>query len=167
ICVLPFVTIIEQTAAIFREVFGRRKSAVLEHHSMFEAQVGKGRLAAEGRAKLFRDMENWDAPIVVTTAVQFFESLFSAHPSRCRKLHAICNAVIVLDEAQMLPLGLLRPCVAVLKELARSYGCSIVLCTATQPALMQPDLADGFADGHELAPDPPGLFQRLRRVTAR
>jgi len=164
ICVLPFITVIEQTARVFRQAFGRRRGAVLEHHSMFEHQVGKRQIAAEGKAKLFRDMENWDAPVVVTTAVQFFESLFSAHPSRCRKLHAICNSVIVLDEAQMLPFGLLRPCIAVLKELARACRCSIVLCTATQPALMQPELADGFAAAIELAPDPPKLFRRLRRV---
>ncbi|MGQ4827473.1 hypothetical protein ACQ10I_14835, partial [Enterococcus faecalis] len=94
-----------------------------------------------GLAKLRRDAENWDAPIVVTTAVQFFESLFAARTSKARKLHNLAQSVIVLDEAQSIPVHLLRPCMAAIEELARNYGASVILCTATQPALRHQDRA--------------------------
>lgn len=166
IYVIPFTSIIEQTASVFREAFGELgEDAVLEHHSAFfddpqsELQsVEKRRLA----------MENWDAPVVVTTAVQFFESLFADRPSRCRKLHNIAGSVVILDEAQTLPLDLLRPCVTLLDELALNYRTSIVLCTATQPALTRVQgFKDGLEDVRELAPDPPLLYRQLRRVTVR
>jgi CRISPR-associated endonuclease/helicase Cas3 len=105
--------------------------------------------------------------------VQFFESLFSERPSRCRKLHNIARSVIILDEAQTLPLPLLRPCVAVLDELARNYQSSILLCTATQPALTERQddptrsFVGGFHDVREIAPEPVQLFTQLRRVTVR
>ncbi len=110
-------------------------------------------------------MEDWAAPIIVTTNVQLLESLFADRPSRCRKLHNLANSVIILDEAQTIPLSVLRPSVAALDELARNYGCTIVLCTATQPALAQPDFAGGFQLGadSELAPNPAGLHDILRR----
>ena len=114
-----------------------------------------------------RAAENWDVPIIVTTAVQFFESLFAARTSRCRKLHNLARSVIVLDEAQTLPLPLLHPCLAALDELRLNYSTSAVLCTATQPAIRK---QDGFKGGldippeRELAPDPPGLYARLKRV---
>jgi CRISPR-associated endonuclease/helicase Cas3 len=85
--------------------------------------------------------------IVVTTNVQLFESLFANRPSRCRKLHNLARSVIVLDEAQTIPLPVLRPCVAALDEIARNYGASIVLCAATQPALAAPDFIGGFKAG--------------------
>lgn len=125
-------------------------------------------------SKLRKAAENWDAPIVVTTAMQFFESLFAARTSRCRKLHNLAGAVIVLDEAQTLPLPVLRPCLAALDELQRNYGASIVLCTATQPAWHKDDAALVDQAGRnfgldigpdrELAPDPQGLYQALKRV---
>jgi CRISPR-associated endonuclease/helicase Cas3 len=166
IYVIPFTSIIEQTAQVFRKALGDLDgTTVLEHHSAF---FDEPRAALESKQKRQLAMENWDAPIIVTTAVQFFESLFADRPSRCRKLHNIAGSVIILDEAQTLPLKLLRPCVSLLDELTLNYRTSIVLCTATQPALKADE---GFSDGlrgvRELAPDPPGLYRQLRRVNVR
>lgn len=160
ISAIPFTSVIDQTASIVRGIFG--EDVVLEHHSAIDEESLGGR---EARDKLRLAMEDWNAPIVVTTNVQLFESLFSDRPSRCRKLHNLANAVIILDEAQTIPLHVLHPSVAALDELARNYGCSIVLCTATQPALACPDFAGGFelAPDRELAPDPTALHGALRR----
>ncbi|MDQ0395878.1 CRISPR-associated helicase Cas3' [Labrys monachus] len=159
---IPFTSIIDQTATIFRDALG--EDVVLEHHSAIEEEKPSN---AEGRDKLRLAMENWDAPVVVTTNVQLFESLFANRSSRCRKLHNLARAVIVLDEAQTIPLPVLRPCVAALDELARNYGCTIVLCTATQPALASPRFKGGFEIGtdRELAPRPVDLHAALKRVT--
>lgn len=164
IYVIPFTSIVEQTAQVFRAAFGALgDNAVLEHHCAFEEDP---KTAWESRDKRRLGMENWDAPIVVTTAVQFFESLFAARPSRCRKLHNIAGSVVILDEAQTLPLKFLQPCVAMLDELALNYRSSIVLCTATQPALRKEDgFNNGFAQLRELAPEPPKLYEKLRRVS--
>lgn len=180
--VIPFTSIIEQTAAVFREQVGLGEDAVLEHHSSFDwdrkpPPTGNDseEEGAQGLAKLRRDAENWDAPVVVTTAVQFFESLFARRTSQCRKLHNLARSVIVLDEAQSIPVHLLRPCMAAIDELARNYGASVILCTATQPALRRqdealPEIEAGVAEGldipdeRELAPDPAELYRKLRRV---
>lgn len=132
IYVIPYTNIIEQTAGVFREIFG--DEAVLEHHS------NAGYEDAEETRNLDRlykrhASENWDIPIVVTTSVQFFESLFSNRPSKCRKLHNIANSVVIFDEAQMLPMPYLLPCVRAIAELVKNYRCTAVLCSATQPAL--------------------------------
>jgi CRISPR-associated endonuclease/helicase Cas3 len=121
---IPYTSIIEQTADVFRGIF---QDAVLEHHSNLDAEkeTPQSRLAAE----------NWDAPLVVTTNVQLFESLFACRSSRCRKLHNLVNSVIVLDEAQLLPPGFLQPILDVMQLLIKHYGVTFVLCTATQPAL--------------------------------
>lgn len=166
IFVIPFTSIVEQNAQVFREAFGDLgEDAVLEHHSAF---IEDTKQSFQSKDKRRLAMENWDAPIVVTTAVQFFESLFADRPARCRKLHNIAGSVVILDEAQTLPLKLLRPCVALLDELALNYRGSIVLCTATQPAL---NAEEGFKSGlsgvRELAPDPPALYQQLRRVNVK
>ncbi len=123
IYVIPYTSIIEQTAAVFREVLG--PESVLEHHSGVLAEEGSQMLATE----------NWDMPVVVTTAVQFFEALYSNRSSKCRKLHNIANSVVIFDEAQMMPLPYLRPCVFAIAQLVKHFGVSAVLCTATQPAL--------------------------------
>lgn len=172
IFVIPFTSIVEQNAAVFRQALGTwGETAVLEHHSAFADDASESK---EARDKVRLAMENWDSPIIVTTAVQFFESLFADRPSRCRKLHNIANSVVILDEAQTMPLKVLRPCVAALDELARNYRTSVVLCTATQPALKAPNLAaglEGFEGGlenvRELAPEPAMLFERLKRVTVK
>jgi CRISPR-associated endonuclease/helicase Cas3 len=162
--VIPFTSIVEQNAAVFRQALGDLGDAVLEHHSAFVDDKSK---SLQSREKICLAMENWDAPIVVTTAVQFFESLFAARPSACRKLHNIASSVVVLDEAQTLPLKLLRPCVAALDELALNYKVSAVLCTATQPALEAPDFIGGLQNVRELAPEPGKLFAALKRVQVR
>lgn len=174
IYVIPFTSIVEQTARVFREAFGElgREEVVLEHHSAFLEPERARTIAdsdAEDGPRLRRlAMENWDAPIVVTTAVQFFESLHGDRPSQCRKLHNIAGSVVILDEAQTLPLDLLRPCMAMIEELARNYRTSLVLCTATQPALTLEQGFDGGLSGvRELAPQPQALYERLRRVRVR
>lgn len=164
IYVIPFTSIIEQNAAEFRKAFGELgEQAVLEHHSTFD----DGKLQNDAtKDKLRLASENWDAPIVVTTAVQFFESLFADRSSRCRKLHNIAGSIIILDEAQMLPLNLLLPIMQAIKELAQNYRCSIVMCTATQPAMQAENgFYRGFENVREIAPKPTALFDKLRRTT--
>lgn len=170
IFVIPFTSIVEQNAAVFRKALGPLgDAAVLEHHSAFtERQPPRDDPEKyQSAQKLRLAMENWDAPIIVTTAVQFFESLFAARPSQCRKLHHIAGSVVVLDEAQIMPLKLLKPCVAAIDELARNYRASVVLCTATQPALEAPAFDGGLTGVRELAPEPTRLFQQLERVRVR
>jgi CRISPR-associated endonuclease/helicase Cas3 len=161
IVVIPYTSIIEQTAAVYREVFG--DNVVLEHHSNLDPkkETLTSRLATE----------NWDAPIIVTTNVQLFESLFAAKSSACRKLHNIVNSVVVLDEAQMLPTEFLQPIVSVIKTLAIAFKTSVVLCTATQPVLTGKvgtgkDMLKGFKEGsvRELISDPEKLFTVFQRV---
>lgn len=129
IYVIPYTSIITQTAEIFKQIFG--EECVLEHHSEIdisdEDEYDKKKLLAE----------NWDAPIVITTNVQMFESLYSHRPGRCRKLHNICNAVIVFDEVQMFPSGFLNPMLRAIESLTVNFGADILLCTATQPVFTQ------------------------------
>ena len=157
--VVPFTTITEQIAEQFRHVMQPLGDGdpVVEHHSNLDAgsETTASRLATE----------NWDAPLVVTTAVQFYDSLFAARPSRCRKLHNLAKAVIVLDEAQTLPVDYLDPCLRVLRELTANYGSTAVLCTATQPAVQRrDDFGIGLDGVREIVPDPPRLYARLKRV---
>ncbi len=127
IYVIPYTSIIEQNAEVFREILGEQN--VLENHYNVDYE------STEELKPMQLASENWDKPVVVTTNVQFFESLFANKSSKCRKLHNIANSVIIFDEAQMLPTDYLKPCIAVMEELVANFGSSIVLCTATQPAL--------------------------------
>lgn len=160
---IPYTSIIEQTANIYRSILG---NAVIEHHSNLdpsdpEKETAQSRLAAE----------NWDAPIIVTTNVQLFESLFASRTSRCRKLHNLANSVIVLDEAQLLPPEFLNPILQVMKSLLE-YDVTFVLSTATQPALQSiydtfdKPLLKGFEANQvsEIIPDCAQLFADLERV---
>ena len=173
---IPYTSIVDQTASVFRSLFGSDPGTILEHHSAIEPRVtGTENAEAEGGddSDLWRRLatQNWDAPLVVTTTVQLFESLFSNRPGACRKLHRLANSVIVLDEVQTLPAHLLAPLVDGLKILTECYGVTVVLCTATQPALegtvsrflrgfsqVQPIIAPADRDRH---------FALLRRVRYR
>ena len=127
IYVIPYTSIIEQNAEVFRRILGEQN--VLENHYNVDYE------STEELKPMQLASENWDKPVVVTTNVQFFESLFANKSSRCRKLHNISNSVIIFDEAQMLPTDYLKPCIAMMEELVGNFRSSIVLCTATQPAL--------------------------------
>ena len=162
---IPYTSIIEQTADQFRKALAALGDEVLiEHHSQAESddkqETARSRLACE----------NWDAPLIVTTNVQLFESMFAAKTSRCRKLHRLVNSVIVLDEAQQLPPEFLQPILDTLKLLVAHYGVTVVFCTATQPALTKTEYfdtskgLDGLDGVREIIDDPDALYRRLDRV---
>jgi CRISPR-associated endonuclease/helicase Cas3 len=145
IYVIPYTSIIEQTGKILADILGAEN--VVEHHSNLEPEkeTRRSQLASE----------NWDAPIIVTTNVQFFESLYAAKPGRCRKLHNLVGSVVILDEAQLLPAGLLAPCADAMRQLVNNYGATLLISTATQPAL------DGLGHIEEIIPDEARLYSRL------
>lgn len=161
IVAVPFISITDQTAKAYRDVFDdseKDNRIILEHHSGASVDdagpMGRwARLASE----------NWDAPIVVTTTVQLFESIFANATSRCRKNHRLARSVIILDEAQALPSHLLLPILDALKQLCANYGATVVLSTATQPAF---DAIPAFSavPATDIVPDPARLFKALRRV---
>ena len=162
ICAIPFTSIIEQNAQAYREVFeALGEDVVLEHHASLdpeEPRVMASRLAAE----------NWDAPLIVTTNVQLFETLFANRPGRCRKLHNIARSVIVLDEVQTLPVSLLKPSLAALQTLVVYHGCTVLLSTATQPALLKREAFDiGLTGVREIVSNPQELYTTLKRVAVR
>jgi len=160
IYVIPYTSIIEQTAGLFRSIFGEK--AVLEHHSNFVAEETE-----DQETSLIRKLasENWDAPIIVTTNVQFFESCFANRSSKNRKLHNVAGSVVILDEAQMLPVPFLRPTIEVIRELAKTYHTSVVLCTATQPALLENhDFKKGLSGVREMVSAPEKLETNFKRV---
>ncbi|MDD3013283.1 MAG: CRISPR-associated helicase Cas3' [Candidatus Gastranaerophilales bacterium] len=166
IYVIPFTSIIEQNADVFRNIFGEEN--VLEHHSnyLFEEKqsIDEEDHINDSSLKLKLASENWNIPIITTTNVQFFESLYANKSSRCRKLHNITNSVIILDEAQMLPLDLLDPCIFALCELVENYGCTVVFCTATQPAILKSLNLYSDLEVKEIISDPSELYEKLKRV---
>ena len=159
---IPFTSIIEQNAAVFRRVLG--DDAVLEHHSNLDGQE-------ETHARLAT--ENWDAPLIVTTNVQLFESLHASRTSRCRKLHNLADSVIILDEAQQLPRDFHEPITRTMQQLTDLFGVSWVLCTATQPVLVESRdpfgrlLLGGLQDVREMMAEPEYLARQLKRVDIR
>lgn len=162
IVVIPYTSIIEQTARVYKDAVG--DDNVIEHHSAFDERAAmEDSSDREVRRRLAA--ENWDAPIVVTTGVQFFESLFSNHPSRCRKLHNVVRSVVIVDEAQTLSTPYLLCVLDAMRELTSRYGCSLVLSTATQPALgKRTTLPSGLEDVREIIPEPDRLGEQLHRV---
>ncbi|MDR1961776.1 MAG: CRISPR-associated helicase Cas3' [Gracilibacteraceae bacterium] len=156
IYVVPYNTIIEQNAAVYAGIFGDEN--VLQHHSGINYANDEN---APDYIKLLAT-ENWDAPLIVTSSVQFFESLFANRSSKCRKLHNIANSVLVFDEAQMIPPDYLIPCTAAIKELVTNYGCTAVLATATQASL---ETYFAPLTATEIADDPKNLYTAFKRVT--
>lgn len=174
---IPFTTIIEQNAQVFKNIFeGEQHGAgfqdespknnfcVIEHHSNLDQPLSKesskNRLASE----------NWDAPIIVTTNVQLFESLFASRTSHCRKIHNIANSVIVLDEAQKIPRDFQKPITDMMRELSQNYGVTWLLCTATQPKLdhhidaFGHTIFEGLPTPHRIISDEVELASQLKRV---
>src|SRR6266542_4014920 len=172
IVVIPYLSIIEQNAAQYRRILDpENRGIVIEHHSAVAAPEDKDesrpRAPFEKHASEYA-AENWDAPIIITTSVQFIESLFASRTSRCRKLHNIARSVVIFDEVQTLPSHLLNPLLNVLRELRENYGVSFVFSTATQPAFRHrpASLSEGFRpdEVREITTDTAGAFNQLRRV---
>jgi CRISPR-associated endonuclease/helicase Cas3 len=169
IVVLPFLAIIEQNARVYRETLDPHgEGIVLEHHSAvsLDGDEDKDEDVTEARLQAKQATENWDAPVIVTTAVQFLESLFSRRPGRCRKLHNIARSVVIFDEVQTLPFPLLDPILGVLRDLSLGYGLTSLLCSATRPTFARSaNLPSGFDPGEfrEVIEDPRTTFRALRR----
>lgn len=157
---IPYTSIVDQTADTFEKIFG--PESVLEHHSAIEPEN------PYGQDEFYRRLacQNWDAPLIVTTTVQLFESLWGNRPGRCRKVHRLAHAVLVLDEVQTLPTQILIPLIDGLRHLVEQYGTTVVLCTATQPAFDTEVLRmTGLNNVQEIFPEAERLFAQLRRVT--
>ena len=171
IYVIPYTSIITQTAGIFREIFGEEN--VLEHHSDISFSGDEAAQEAERYERTRLLAENWDAPIIVTTNVQFFESLFSHKVSRSRKVRSIANSVVVFDEVQMFPTEFLHPMLRLLEDLRYIYGTQLLFCSATLPPFDK-DHSSSFKkvnDFHQLSdaiqpivPEDPELFKVFDRV---
>jgi len=163
IVVIPYTCIIEQNADEYRQAMGTEN--VLEHHSSLSPEVQQERYGEEIADRHELAAENWDAPVIVTTTVQFFETIFSNRPSRCRKLHNVARSVIILDEVQSLPPEYLLSIVEALNEFAERYGCSMILSTATPPALRsRENFKNGLKNVQDIIPDPGDLSIKLKRV---
>lgn len=163
IYVIPYTSIIEQTQMVFERIFG--KEHVVAHYANLEYPTDENLSLAQ--EKNYLATENWDAPIILTTSVQFFESLYANRSTRCRKLHNIANSVIIFDEAQMLPVPYLKPCIGAIAQLVQNYGCSAVLCTATQPALNRLFEKQLPNEPREICSEVSNLHTFFQRVTYR
>lgn len=162
IYVIPYTSIIEQNAQVFRDILGEQN--VIEHHC--DAEFDSEEEVDERKQRQRMACENWDAPVIVTTAVQFFESLYSNRPSKCRKLHNIANSVIIFDEAQMIPGSQLKPCVGAISALVSHFRATAVLCTATQPVIE--DILKDFDSKicvTEICPQVGQVYEKFQRVT--
>lgn len=161
---IPYTSIIEQNADVFRNALedDYTNPVVLEHHSNFEYPESDFQNWNSKEKKYRLASENWDMPIIVTTTVQFFESLYANKSSRCRKLHNLVNSVIILDEAQLIPLESFKPCLWAIAELVLNYKATIVFCTATQPVIES--LLPANLKPIEIIEEPEELYQEFRRV---
>ncbi|HCC07111.1 MAG TPA: CRISPR-associated helicase Cas3' [Clostridiales bacterium] len=160
IYVIPYTSIIEQNAKVFKDILGEEN--ILEHHSNFQYEKAENEQIQNIEEKLKLASENWDIPIVVTTNVQFFESLFANKSSKCRKIHNIAKSVIIFDEAQMLPIEYLKPCLLAVSELVKNYGSTAVLCTATQPSINE--LLPVSVIPIEIMDNPRQLYDEFKKV---
>lgn len=161
IYVIPYTSIIEQNVQVFQNILG--KENVLAHYctALLESRKQNDGTDDEIYEKHKLSIENWDAPVIVTTNVQFFESLYSNKVSKCRKLHNISNSIIIFDEVQMIPLNVMLPCVKAVEMLLKSYQASVVLCTATQPAVekwLRPYYVKEICNNHI------EIFKKLKRA---
>ncbi len=167
IIVLPFISIIDQTAKELKRIFG--EEWVLEHHSNFNEDdednknIADESIQDESHSRRLAT-ENWDYPIIVTTSVQFFESLFGNKPSRCRKVHNIAQSVVIFDEVQTLPKELVLPTLSMLKNVQKVMGSSFLFCTATQPAFEKSEGFNGIENIQSLVENPKEIFDATRRV---
>lgn len=166
VIVLPYINIIDQTAQVLKNIFG--EEWVLEHHSSYNEGEKDARDDAEDcspiRERKELACENWDYPIIVTTTVQFFESLFSNRPSQCRKIHNIAESVVIFDEVQTLPKEVILPTLQMLKDVQAVMKVSFLFCTATQPAFEKRQGFDGISTIYPLIDDPATLYEKTKRV---
>jgi CRISPR-associated endonuclease/helicase Cas3 len=168
IVVIPYLSIIEQNAKEYRDIFG--EAQVLEHHSAVEIPskpVNNEKDEPAEASALEKAMENWDMPIIVTTSVQFVETLFSNKTGKARKLHNIARSVVIFDEVQTMPVHLLNPTLDILRQLKNEYSVSFVFCSATQPAFRKSSsVSNGFTPNEiqEIVPDPKNIYVKLNRV---
>ncbi len=166
IIVLPYINIIDQTAQVLKGIFD--EEWVLEHHSSYNEGVFDNREELES-CSTFKERkklacENWDYPIIITTTVQFFESLFSNRPSKCRKIHNIAESVVIFDEIQAIPKEVILPTLQMLKDVQNVMKTSFLFCTATQPAFEKRQGFDGISTIWPLIDDPAVLYEKTRRV---
>jgi len=166
IIVLPYINIIDQTAQILKDIFG--EEWVLEHHSSYNEGEKDARDDTESYFSIQKRKElaceNWDYPIIVTTTVQFFESLFSNRSSKCRKIHNIATSVVIFDEVQMLPKEIILPTLQMLQDVQTVMKTSFLFCTATQPAFEKRSGFDGITEIRSLIDDPAELYEKTKRV---